>query len=260
MTRKALLIGINYIGTNAELNGCINDVINIKNYLISNCGYKIGEIAMLTEASKKKKPTRQNIINYINWLVKDNKADSRLFFHYSGHGSYIKDRSKDEKDGRDETICPLDYSSGGMLVDDQLKKLMVDPLCRGAKLTAVFDCCHSGTILDLRCNYSVNSNPRNTRYSVSIDKHYKSSLGDITLLSGCMDSQVSADTYEERQSQGAMTYALLKTLKKYNNKKKTGTYKGIIKNMTVFIKQKGYKQLPQLSTGHLKDLNSQFYI
>ena len=35
MTKIALLIGINYYGTSAELRGCINDVNNINNYLIS---------------------------------------------------------------------------------------------------------------------------------------------------------------------------------------------------------------------------------
>ena len=31
--KKALLIGINYVGTNSELNGCINDIYSMKNYL-----------------------------------------------------------------------------------------------------------------------------------------------------------------------------------------------------------------------------------
>ena len=34
--KKALCIGINYIGSRYELNGCINDVNNIKSKLISN--------------------------------------------------------------------------------------------------------------------------------------------------------------------------------------------------------------------------------
>ena len=35
MSKKALLIGINYIGTSSALNGCINDVENIKRYLLT---------------------------------------------------------------------------------------------------------------------------------------------------------------------------------------------------------------------------------
>ncbi|KAK0241063.1 hypothetical protein EDD85DRAFT_817448 [Armillaria nabsnona] len=43
-----------------------------------------------------------------------------------------------------------------MIIDDLLKNILVMPLAaKDAKLTAVFDWCHSGTILDLshyRCN------------------------------------------------------------------------------------------------------------
>ena len=37
--RKALLIGINYTGTKHQLNGCINDAMNMKNYLVRDRGY-----------------------------------------------------------------------------------------------------------------------------------------------------------------------------------------------------------------------------
>ena len=38
MDKRALLVGINYYGTNNKLNGCINDVENINNFLLKN-GY-----------------------------------------------------------------------------------------------------------------------------------------------------------------------------------------------------------------------------
>ena len=37
--KKALLIGINYIGQRGELKGCINDVHNIKDLLMSRSGH-----------------------------------------------------------------------------------------------------------------------------------------------------------------------------------------------------------------------------
>ena len=37
--KKALLIGINYTGQSAQLNGCVNDINNVQNLLI-----KIGDI------------------------------------------------------------------------------------------------------------------------------------------------------------------------------------------------------------------------
>ena len=41
-----------------------------------------------------------------------------FFFHFSGHGSRVKDTDGDEADGWDETICPVDYDRAGMIVDD----------------------------------------------------------------------------------------------------------------------------------------------
>jgi hypothetical protein len=35
--KRALLIGINYIGTKHELGGCINDINNIEKFIIDNC-------------------------------------------------------------------------------------------------------------------------------------------------------------------------------------------------------------------------------
>lgn len=258
--KKALLIGINYVGTSAELRGCVNDVINMKNFLMNDYGYEDKNIIMLTEVSRKKQPTRENIIKYMNWLVKDNDENSRLFLHYSGHGSYTRDRSGDERDGRDETICPLDYSRNGMIVDDDLKKILVDPLKKGAKLSCLFDCCHSGTVLDLQCNYRIATNNNRNSYTIDIDNHYKASTGDVILFSGCLDSQTSADAYEEGINQGAMTYSFLKSIDKLKGKNKTPTIHRVMKNLLIFIKQRGYTQQPCISTGKLVDLNGKFDI
>lgn len=52
-----------------------------------------------------------------------------------------------------ETICPLDYESAGQLTDDDMHKLLVAPLPKGCRLTAIMDCCHSGSSLDLPWMY-----------------------------------------------------------------------------------------------------------
>jgi hypothetical protein len=38
--KRALLIGINYFGSPNQLNGCINDVHNIKGFLLQRFGFK----------------------------------------------------------------------------------------------------------------------------------------------------------------------------------------------------------------------------
>ena len=62
--KKALLIGINYVGTENELNGCINDVKNMKTMLIDKLGYKSQNITMLTDETTKK-PTKSNILKRV---------------------------------------------------------------------------------------------------------------------------------------------------------------------------------------------------
>ena len=37
--KKALIIGINYFGSKHQLNGCINDAMNIRNFLIQDRGF-----------------------------------------------------------------------------------------------------------------------------------------------------------------------------------------------------------------------------
>ncbi|KAJ2999419.1 Ca(2+)-dependent cysteine protease [Globomyces sp. JEL0801] len=155
---KALLIGINYFNTKAELKGCINDVQNVKNYITSQVKYD--EIRILTDDQKdpKLKPTKANIIEAFKWLVQNAKAGDSFFLHYSGHGATAAAKGGDEDDGQNETICPVDYETAGMIVDDEMNHMLVQTLPKGAKLNAIFDCCHSGSMLDLPYTYEIDGN------------------------------------------------------------------------------------------------------
>ncbi|KAF8638254.1 hypothetical protein AX17_002276 [Amanita inopinata Kibby_2008] len=154
--RKALCIGINYVGQQGQLAGCINDATNIQKFLCRKHGYKPEDIVMLTDDSRNpvQMPTKVNILRAMQWLVKGASPDDSLFFHYSGHGGQTKDLDGDEADGYDEVIYPLDYKTNGHIVDDLMHEIMVRPLPPGCRLTAIFDSCHSGSTLDLPYIYS----------------------------------------------------------------------------------------------------------
>ena len=157
--RKALLIGINYFGTQSELRGCINDVKNIKTFLEEN--YKIDEILVLTDdqtSDKSKMPTRENVLNGFRWLTQGAKSGDSLIMHYSGHGGSVKDLDGDEEDGNDETLCPVDYDTAGQILDDEIHEVLVKGIPKGVRLTAIMDCCHSQSILDLPFTYNINGN------------------------------------------------------------------------------------------------------
>ncbi|KAK3014384.1 hypothetical protein RJ639_010161 [Escallonia herrerae] len=83
------------------------------------------------------------------WLVQGCQPGDSLLFHYSGHGSRQRNYNGNEVDGYDETLCPLDFETQGMIIDDELNATIVRPLPTGVKLHAIVDACHSGTVLDL---------------------------------------------------------------------------------------------------------------
>lgn len=173
---------------------------------------------MLTEEETDpyKIPTKENIRMALFWLVQGCQPGDSLVFHYSGHGS--QQRSYEEADGYDETICPLDFETQGMIVDDEINQAIVRPLPHGVKLHAIVDACHSGTVLDLPflCRMS-----RQGQY-VWEDHRPRSGMwkgtsgGEVISFSGCDDDQTSADTsaLSKITSTGAMTFCFIQAIER----------------------------------------------
>lgn len=166
--KKALLIGINYVGQSAELSGCVNDIVDMRAVCAS---LQYDEVCVLYDGRwsgvfdpadarlGSTKPTRANITAGFRWLVADAGKGDMLLLHYSGHGGQLRARiAGSELDALDETLVPVDYEATGMMRDDELRALLVDPLRQtGAALRGVLDCCHSGTGMDLRYNVKFTS-------------------------------------------------------------------------------------------------------
>jgi len=117
--RKALLIGINYIGTQNQLRGCINDVLNVKHFIIQRYGFKEGDIVVLTDDTQNpaSRPTKQNMARAMQWLVQGAQPQDSLFFHYSGHGGQSVDWNSEQDDVYDEVIYPVDFKQAGQLTN-----------------------------------------------------------------------------------------------------------------------------------------------
>ena len=94
--------------------------------------------------------------SYFLKIDKHPKSPTKLSF--SGHGSQVYDRNRDEKDGKDECILPSDFKRIGVITDDRFQQLL-NMFWEGTKVVCilVFDCCHSGTIRDLTYKYEVNA-------------------------------------------------------------------------------------------------------
>ena len=246
--KSALLIGINYKGTQHALNGCINDTNNIKNLLEEK--YAFNQFTFLTDDTNKK-PTKENIITELtNLLVNASRGDT-LFVLYSGHGTYTIDLNSDEDDGKDEIIMPIDATNlKSCILDDELSQIIKTNLKPDVKLFALFDCCFSGTILDLKYTFSDNTN-------VSINPKVSETNSQVIMISGCKDTQTSADTYVNlngtNMASGAMTFSFLKTIHDLGT---NIPLKTVFSSMRSLLKDNGYEQVPQLSSGKAIDINT----
>lgn len=247
MSKRAVLVGINYKATDSELRGCINDINNIRGILLNNCGYTQNNVRVLTEESPTL-PTRANMEANIKWLVSGCKPGDTLFFYYSGHGARLPDTNGDETDGSDEVLVPLDYKTKGVISDDWLFTNMVRVVPVNVTLWSFTDCCHSGTMVDLKFNYSsicelkTGTVTRGMQYK-AVDWTDKFGLnversgdvlGNVYQISGCKDIQTSADTSFNSQNQGAFTFCFLEFLRSNLTKLSDGSVR--FKNGTVKLR------------------------
>lgn len=248
-------------------------------------------------------PTRKNILAAFRWLRDGAKCGDSLIFHYSGHGGSVKDTDGDEEDGMDETLIPVDYEKAGHIVDDEVHDVLVRGLPKGVRLTAIMDCCHSESMLDLPYVYTVNGDLQiietsknegictlvgaGTRFLLDGNKKHaissitkgmkqlmssssggggnsaarekamktRSTEADVIQFSGCRDSQTSADANIGGEATGAMSYALITSLKKNKNQ----NYTHLLKGMRQLLSGK-YSQIPCMSAGRKLVLEDSFAI
>eukprot|EP00934_Nitzschia_sp_Nitz4_P001022 Nitzschia sp. Nitz4//scaffold57_size113557//106873//108113//NITZ4_004009-RA/size113557-augustus-gene-0.185-mRNA-1//-1//CDS//3329554900//1022//frame0 len=168
-TRRAVMIGINYVGQNGELRGCHNDVHNMKEYIMNVHGFQEENITVLMDDGEHTAPTRANILGAYQNLVHAAQPGDAVFCHYSGHGGKLRDDNGDEADGYDETLVPLDYASAGQIRDDDLYKMLVAGLKEGVFATFIMDCCHSGTVLDLPYTFVADGEQTEMKISEDFD-------------------------------------------------------------------------------------------
>jgi len=162
MRRKALIIGINYYGSKYELSGCINDARNVREYLVRERGFSgdpYNMVFMTDEPGNRGgpyEPTGYNMMNAFRWLVTGNQPGDSCWLSYSGHGGQVKSPEADRE--LDDTICPVDFQQTGQITSDTLHKVLVSLMSPHVRLTVLFDCCHSGSAIELPYVYRPDAN------------------------------------------------------------------------------------------------------
>ncbi|KAI9440267.1 caspase domain-containing protein [Lactarius psammicola] len=146
--RRALLVGISYAQTQNEtwcsLDNPHGDVDLFWKILVGVYGYSPEDITVLKDGPNFPdllQPTHANMIRELERLVSGAAPGDKFIFFYSGHSDQQKslDDVGVEEDGQDEVIITSDLER---IVDNQLNDIL-----------AVFDTCHSGTMLDLPHHY-----------------------------------------------------------------------------------------------------------
>lgn len=251
--KRAALIGINYVGTPYTLHGCVNDVTNMERQIRTLFPKAPVSIRILTDEAPVK-PSKANIIAAIDWLVADLKPGENVLFHYSGHGGALRDTNGDEADGYDSCIFPCAEGKVEYITDDELRSALAVRVPAGCKCFVILDSCYSGTAVDLRYLWQTGGGPGSVSYME--DKAYLKTDGDVLFLSACRDLEVAMDTVDSSsRPAGALTWALLETWQKYGPAIKT---KYLLWDVRQFLKERGYAQVPELSTGRYIDLQAVF--
>lgn len=265
MAKKALLVGINrYRMPGADLRGCVNDVRNVEALLREVYDFKKKDITALTDFGA----TKQAIQTGLRSLVRGGRPGDVLLFHFSGHGSNVPDANGDEADHRDEILCPTDLDWKKPLRDDWLRATF-DTLKPGVSLTVIMDCCHSGTItravqppdaplvdryLPSPWDLVAAESGRKVRGRLTTGVHRapraaraKSDMvvADIpeVLLTGCRDTQTSADAMLGGAYNGALTYCLVAALRKNDG---VLSHRVLRDRAAAQLSSRGFTQVPQL--------------
>ncbi|MCF6199172.1 MAG: caspase family protein [Hyphomicrobiaceae bacterium] len=138
-----------------QLNGPDNDV-KLMLSVLRHLKVEERDITRLY-SSNEHRPTRSNIISGLRELARKTGKDDFVYLYFAGHGSRQPARADDvdEDDGLDEIFLPQDVGSWNndigtverAITDNEIHDLIADIRANGTFVWAIFDSCHSGTML-----------------------------------------------------------------------------------------------------------------
>ena len=236
MVKKALFVGINYYATPlSRLNGCIEDVVNMRSMLMDAYGYDYSNIILLRDDIDNVNilPTKQNILNALNTLVTNSENATEIWFHYSGHGAMIQTTTIQA----DAVIIPSDFLISGYILDNDLYDIFKNAKCR---CFLIFDSCNSGNIVELPWRYEyVFPGPI---VKTNVNTHILANT-EIYMFAGCKETQNCEVIYsiDDADYVGVFTEAFLTCLRR--NKHEVNLLQ-LYTDICVYLTQKQFTQIP----------------
>lgn len=161
--RYAFLVGINdYPSPINPLQGCVNDMQNLRTELTDRQGFPRGNVTLVVNRDA----TRNRILSEIDQFSRKVRSGDVFVFGYSGHGTLFSDEKSEEQDERvllkplqlpagkyDSALVPYDArqkSSGkpwkNLILDDELYAHFKPFTEKGCLVIVVSDSCHSGSL------------------------------------------------------------------------------------------------------------------
>ena len=201
--------------------------------------------------------TYQGITSSLKKFITETKKGDIIFIHFSCHGQPVEDGllkgyPKDEKDGYDEAIVPIDagriYSPNGYkgekhLIDDELNgyikslRTMIGPK---GMLYVTIDACHAGQFSrgsgTVRGTNEVLTSKASTKYNPPRDtiRHYNVekalNLSPVLFIEACKARERNKEIRVNKKDYGALSYNIWNALNKMKSfdKKSKDIFKSAI--------------------------------
>lgn len=195
--KVALCVGIDRYRRMGKLHSCVNDARAWGEMLETKEEYAVD--TLLDDDA-----TKAAILGRLRKMVDAAAAGDRIVFVFSGHGGQERDRSGDEADRKDETLCAYDED----VIDDEIDAVFQKKK-DGVKIVMIADSCHSGTVNrapGLAGSGGALAQAKDAAAPAVRKRYEYASL----LLGGCQDRQTSAGTHKL----SALTEHALKCWKK----------------------------------------------
>jgi hypothetical protein len=221
-------------------------------------------------------PTYDNMIAAFRTITEGASAGDQVYIHYSGHGGRTTTSFPELKgaDGYDESLVPCDIGdpSSRYLLGPEVSLLLKQMADKGLVVSVVFDCCHSGgasrgqgeaaqrglgivdrrdrapeSFVGSRDELLALLRPATATGPVTRSVTMEGWLPDprgYVLLAACRPQEFAFEyPFDGKESQGALTYWLLDTLRRGG----TGvTYKQLHERILAKVHDQFWSQTPML--------------
>jgi len=217
-------------------------------------------------------PTRDNILNQLQEILHRALKGDDVFIYYAGHGVNLLRRTGYgyEESGTDEAIVPTDFVFDSVLgfdnviVDDTINDHLRLFSRAGVRILMMFDCCHSGTICDLKYTYRYDPITRKIVFDVIPDRYldgidetlfvdHNPIKADVITISGCGDNDFSTEAIVRFSSENDVEQGVLTAAFRYLIKQNAHDVFYLLIAICTYISR--FNQFPRVSSNRPLHLN-----